>query len=128
MTSKTIYIGVVLVVALAAVGVYLYMGTQNQPPATNSQSMVIVAKDVKFNVTNPTFNVKVGTVKITVKNMDTMPHTFIIREISSAATALLTPGQSQTITVNFTAAGDFNYYCSIHPGQMDGVIRVTATP
>lgn len=125
MTSKTIYIGVVLVVALAAVGVYWYMGTQNQPPATNSQSMVIVAKDVKFNVTNPTFNLKVGTVSITVKNMDTMPHNFIIREIPSAATGLLTPGQSQTITVNFTTAGDFNYYCGVHPGQMEGVIRVT---
>lgn len=124
MTSKTIYIGVVLVVALAAVGVYWYMGTQNQPPASN-QKLVVVAKDVKFNVTNPTFNLKVGTVSITVKNMDTMPHNFIIREIPSAATGLLTPGQSQTINVNFTTAGDFNYYCSIHPGQMEGVIRVT---
>jgi len=72
-TSKTIYIGVVLVVALAAVSVYWYMGTQNQPPTTNSQSIVIIAKDVKFNVTNPTFNVKVGTVKITVKKWTPCP-------------------------------------------------------
>jgi plastocyanin len=127
MTNKTVYIGVAFVVVIAAALVtYYWMNMQatSNPPAS-TQHITIIAKDIKFNVTNPNITVKVGSVQITIINQDTVPHTFLIKEIPSAQTDILNPGQSQTITVDFTTTGTYNYYCSVHPGQMDGTIQVT---
>jgi plastocyanin len=130
MANKTIYIGVAVVVVIAAaLGTYYWMNLMAAPastptPPASTQHITIVAKDIKFNATNPTITVKVGSVQITVINQDTAPHNFLIKEIPSASTGLLNPGQSQTITVNFATTGTYNYYCAVHPGQMDGIIKV----
>jgi plastocyanin len=93
-----------------------------------SQSIVIIAKDIKFNASNPTITVYTGTVSIKVINDDVAPHNFIIKEIPSAATNILNPSQNQTIIVNLPTAGSYHYYCSVHPGLMDGVLTVINRP
>jgi plastocyanin len=127
MANRTVYIGVAIVVVIAAsLGLYYWRSMQAVSlPSTSTQQITIIAKDVKFNVTNPTIGVKVGSVKITIINQDTFPHNFLIKEIPSAITGIINPGQSQTITVNFTSTGTYNYSCAVHPGQMDGKIQVT---
>ncbi len=129
MANKMVYIGVAAVIVIvAAIGTYYWMSmqTSSTPPLPATQHVTLVAKDIKFNSTNPTITVTVGSVGITVINQDTVPHNFLIREISTASTGLLSPGQSQTITVNFTSTGTYHYYCAVHPGLMDGTIQVVS--
>ena len=129
MVSWTFYVAVASVFLIGtAIGVYDWMNLQVQPipnQSVASQHITLIAKDVKFNATNPTLTVKVGSVQITVINQDTLPHDFLIREIPSAATGIINPGQNRSITVAFATTGTYHYYCAIHAGQMDGLIQVT---
>jgi plastocyanin len=129
-TNRVVYIGVTIVVAIASIiGTNYWINLQKSsttPPPPPTQFITIVAKETKFNVTNPQITVTTGSVGITIINQDTVPHNFLIKEIPSVSTNILNPGQSQTITVNFTSTGTYHYYCSIHPGLMDGTIQVIA--
>ena len=90
-----IYIGVAAVIVIAAaLGTYYWinMQTSSTPPPPATQHITLVAKNIKFNATNPTITVTVGSVAITIINQDTVPHNFLIREISSASTG--TPCQA----------------------------------
>ncbi len=120
---------VAAVVVVAGVSIFLIMGTPPaEPPpkeTVKERSITLIADDIKFNVTNPTINVKVGeTVKITVINRDQVPHNFVIEGVAGGATDLLTTEKSQTITVTFQKAGTYKYVCTIHPALMDGSIIV----
>ncbi|MCL4437057.1 MAG: cupredoxin domain-containing protein [Thaumarchaeota archaeon] len=90
--------------------------------ATTATTITLTAENIKFNGTNPTITVKANTqVTITVNNKDSMPHNFIIQGVTGGSTNLLSPGQSGQVTVTLPP-GTYKYYCSVHPGQMDGQI------
>ena len=137
MQKQVFYAIIVVVIIIAAASVYaLYFmppstttttSTTTSTTTTTTPSIVInlIAENIKFNTTNPTINVKVGqTVNFVIINKDTVSHEFTIKDIPGAATNILSPGQQQTITVTFNTAGTYGYYCSVHPGLMDGQIVV----
>lgn len=134
MASRSTYLAVLaVIIIIAVVGVYIIMTMSPGTTTTTSSStttsgvkkITMIAKDIKFNATNPTINVNKGdTVQFTVINQDTVSHDFMIKDIAGAATGILDPGKQQTITVTFNTAGTFGYYCSVHPGSMDGNIIV----
>jgi plastocyanin len=81
------------------------------------------AEDTIVSIDNFTFQpaqltVKVGTT-VTWKNHDDIPHTIVSAGKFRSKTLDTDDGFSFT----FTAAGDYKYFCSLHP-HMTGMIKV----
>ncbi len=80
-------------------------------------------EDAAVSIDNFTFSpaeltVKVGTT-VTWKNQDDIPHTVV--SAGKFKSKALDSDDSYSFT--FTAAGDYKYFCSLHP-HMTGMIKV----
>jgi plastocyanin len=71
-----------------------------------------------FTFTPPDLKVKVGDT-VTWTNHDDIPHTVV----SAGKFRSKTMDTDNTFTFTFTAAGDYKYFCSLHP-HMTGMIKV----
>jgi amicyanin len=71
-----------------------------------------------FTFTPPELKVKVGDT-VTWTNHDDIPHTVV----SAGKFRAKTMDTDDTFSFTFTAAGDYKYFCSLHP-HMTGMIKV----
>ena len=71
-----------------------------------------------FTFTPPELKLKVGDT-VTWTNHDDIPHTVV----SAGKFRSKTMDTDNTFTFTFTAAGDYKYFCSLHP-HMTGMIKV----
>ncbi|HVP22697.1 MAG TPA: cupredoxin domain-containing protein [Conexivisphaerales archaeon] len=120
---------VVLVGITAATYSTLFLVPPHAPSTvvTVSTTWELVAANIKYNSTNPTIYVPVGQkVTLTIVNNDGMAHTFDIDELN-IHTGTINPGESKTVTFTMTSASSYKYYCSIHPGLMDGQVTALAS-
>jgi plastocyanin len=97
------------------------------PMSKDTMTMGTMAMDTqKVTIQNFAFQPKDITVKagtsITWTNMDTAPHTATASD-GSFNTGNLTTGQSASVM--FTKAGDYAYFCAVHP-KMVAMVHVTA--
>jgi plastocyanin len=81
------------------------------------------AEDTKVTIDNFTFSpaeltVKVGTT-VTWTNHDDIPHAVV----SAGKFRSKTLDTDDSFSFTFTAAGDYKYFCSLHP-HMTGMIKV----
>ena len=81
------------------------------------------ADDTKVTIDNFTFTpaqltIKVGTT-VTWKNRDDIPHTIV----SAGKFRSKTLDTDDSFSFTFTAAGDYKYFCSLHP-HMTGMVKV----
>jgi plastocyanin len=81
------------------------------------------AEDTVITIDNFTFQplqltVKVGTT-VTWKNHDDIPHTVV----AAGKFRSKTLDTDDSFSFTFTAAGDYKYFCSLHP-HMTGMIKV----
>jgi plastocyanin len=81
------------------------------------------AEDTNVTIDNFTFQpaeltVKAGTT-VTWKNRDDIPHTVV----SAGKFRSKTLDTDDSFSFTFTAAGDYKYFCSLHP-HMTGMIKV----
>jgi plastocyanin len=81
------------------------------------------AEEITVNIDNFTFEpkdltVKVGTT-VTWTNRDDIPHTVV----SAGKFRSRTMDTDGTFSFTFTAAGEYNYFCSLHP-HMTGSVKV----
>jgi plastocyanin len=81
------------------------------------------AEDTNVTIDNFTFQpaqltVKAGTT-VTWKNHDDIPHTVV----SAGKFRSKTLDTDDSFTFTFTAAGEYKYFCSLHP-HMTGMIKV----
>jgi plastocyanin len=81
------------------------------------------AQQVNINIDNFTFapqelTLKVGD-SVTWTNHDDIPHTIV----SAGKFRSKTLDSDGTFSFTFTAAGDYKYFCSLHP-HMTGMIKV----
>jgi plastocyanin len=81
------------------------------------------AQEIKVTIDNFTFSpaelkVKVGDT-VTWTNHDDIPHTVV----SAGKFRSKTMDTDNTFTFTFTSAGDYKYFCSLHP-HMTGMITV----
>ena len=88
-----------------------------------SQITAVRCEDVAVTIDNFTFSpaaltVKVGTT-VTWKNQDDIPHTVV----SAGKFRSKTMDTDDTYSFTFTAAGDYKYFCSLHP-HMTGTVKV----
>ena|ERR1700753_3211885 len=81
------------------------------------------AEDHQVKIDNFTFNPAEVTVKVgdtvTWTNGDDIPHTVV----SAGKFRSKTMDTENSFTFTFTAAGDYKYFCSLHP-HMTGMIKV----
>jgi plastocyanin len=98
--------------------------SHNTTQLSKSEGILLLMKDNKFNVTNPDITVKVNQpLKITIANQDFRKHDFIIDELN-INTGFISSGQDFTTIIASDKIGSYRYYCSIHPGIMEGKIMV----
>jgi plastocyanin len=98
--------------------------SHNNTQLSKSEGILLVMKDNKFNVTNPDITVKINQpLKITIANQDFRKHDFIIDELN-INTGIISSGQDFTTIIASDKIGSYRYYCSIHPGIMEGKIIV----
>jgi amicyanin len=71
-----------------------------------------------FTFTPPELNLKVGDT-VTWTNHDDIPHTVV----SAGKFRSKAMDTDNTFSFTFTAAGDYKYFCSLHP-HMTGMIKV----
>lgn len=80
------------------------------------------ASEYKF--TPKVLNAKVGDrIRLTLTNAGRMPHDWRLDEFS-AATQILQPGQTETIEFVASAAGSFEFYCSVNTHRSMGMVGV----
>src|SRR3954454_5541821 len=81
------------------------------------------AEETAINIDNFTFEPKELTVKVgstvTWKNRDDIPHTIV----SAGKFRSKTLDTDDSFSFTFTAAGDYKYFCSLHP-HMTGMVKV----
>lgn len=111
-TSLTLAMLAILAATLAACG-------------TPTLKVNLVANDIEWNIT--TINAKVNQpIEITVTNAGALDHDLVIEELG--VDILLSPGDTEMVTVTVDHAGAIRYICSI-PGHeeagMVGEIVVT---
>lgn len=88
------------------------------------EGILLVAKDNLFNETNPTIYAKIDEpTKLTVVNKDFVRHDFVVDALN-INTAILSPEQDAVSAIASEKAGEFEYYCSLHPATMRGNIVV----
>ena len=95
----------------------------NVAGADEAKAATAATEDTKVMIDNFTFEpaqltVKVGTT-VTWTNRDDIPHTVV----SAGKFRSKTMDTDGTFTFTFTAAGDYKYFCSLHP-HMTGMIKV----
>ena len=114
----------------AAAGLLLLVAAFALPwgrPGAPVREVLLEARGVKFNGTNPTLTARVGErLRITVRNAEPgpVPHDLRLVGPGTVASRLLQPGEEVTLELLLTRPGRYAYACSLHPGMMDGVIEV----
>ena len=114
----------IIAISFITVGGLWGIGNLLNPPHPSSldsrQGILIVAKDNLFNETNPTIYAKIDDPnKLTIVNKDLVRHDFIVDELN-INTAILSPEQDFVTAIASEKAGEFEYYCSLHPTTMRG--------
>jgi plastocyanin len=98
--------------------------SQNNSQLSKSGGIILLMKDNKFNVTNPDIYVKINKpIKITIANQDFRKHDFVVDDLN-INTGFISSGQEFTTVIASDKIGSHRYYCSIHPGIMQGKIIV----
>ncbi len=120
---------IIAIIAISFIVVGSLWGIGNLISNNNNQlsekgGILLLMKDNKFNVTNPDITVKINQpLKITIANQDFRKHDFIIDELN-INTGFISSGQDFTTIIASDKIGSYRYYCSIHPGIMEGKIMV----
>ena len=99
--------------------------SQDNTQLSKNEGIIMLMKDNKFNVTNPDITVKINQpLKIIIVNQDFRKHDFIVDDLN-INTGFISSGKDFTTLIASDKVGSFRYYCSIHPGIMEGKIIVT---
>jgi plastocyanin len=131
--KKMIRTNIIAIIAISFITVGGLWGIGNlvnspQPSSLDSrEGILLVAKDNLFNETNPTIYARIDEPnKLTIVNKDLVRHDFIVDELN-INTAILSPEQDFVTAIASEKAGEFVYYCSLHPATMRGNIVVSKT-
>ena len=96
---------------------------------TRSESVVtvvVVAKDMKFNQTNPTIFIRPGTkIRMVLRNEDPGMRHDLVLEALGLETPIIKAGESAVLEFEVEDEGRFEYLCSLHPVMMKGILMVS---
>jgi uncharacterized cupredoxin-like copper-binding protein len=114
-----------LAVVGTAVAGFAFAGAVSPKAAADTTNISVTMMDNYFIV--PQKTAPVGTVVFTITNSGQTAHDF---QIAGKSTPLTQPGQTNTLTVNFTEPGDYPYLCSVGEHAihgMQGLFTVTGS-
>ena len=101
-----------------------FIASNNEISKSAIGGILLIAKDNLFNSTNPDIHATVGnSTRVTIINKDFVRHDFIVDKLH-ITTAYLSPDQDFTTAIASNVPGTFEYYCSLHPATMRGIIIV----
>lgn len=128
-TAK-VFIGVILILSIGIVftGALLLPGSSSNGPIPKTFVSILYGSQVPN--TAITFSPKIITVTIgtnnTVQwtNMDSAPHTVTSTPGDPTSFNSGAIGMNGTFIYTFTQPGVYNYYCTFHPGWMNGTVIV----
>ena len=123
--KKVMYLSVLIMIAAWGSG-FLWNFSTSGASALPPIDIVVIAKDMSFNGTNPSIVVRRGQViRITFKNEDqpSIFHDFVIPALG-LKTNILKPGESEILRFTADREGIFNYACTLHPRMMTGKFQV----
>ena len=86
--------------------------TSNAPVSVGNSTESVAIRDFAFTPGN--LQVPVGA-NVTWTNYDTAPHSATAKD-GSWDTGVFSKGESKTLT--FDKAGDYSYYCTVHPSMV----------
>jgi uncharacterized cupredoxin-like copper-binding protein len=117
----------VVTLGLAAVAVLAWAlpATAHKAAAKATIVTVTAGKPAEFKFKLSKMSVPHGAVTFKVTNTGALPHDF---KIGTKKTKLLSPGQSQTISVTLAKAGKFPFICTVSghaAAGMKGTLTVT---
>jgi len=118
MKWRTIAIGVVVTVALAAVATG---GALAAKPKLVTTKISVTAFEMGFKLSKTT--VPRGTVIFTVKNTGTVAHDFSFGS-KGGGTEMLDPGATATLKVKFLKPGNYTFICTVPGHQEAGMVGV----
>ena len=123
---------IAVLIPVAAVTTSLASGRAHPPVAASARGKTLSAHaaapatatgPVAVHISNFTFGPKIAAVKVgqtvTWTNRDDIPHTVVCAGKFRSKT-MDTDG---TFAFTFTAAGEYKYFCSLHP-HMTGIVKV----
>ncbi|MBN4073986.1 cupredoxin domain-containing protein [bacterium AH-315-E10] len=121
---KTNPLKIILGLVIVSVLIPLSMSNMKQPDPVIV--IEVIAKDMKFNQTNPTLYFKPGTrIRLILRNEDPgMLHDLVIESLG-IRTPVIKEGEQAIIEFQVTEEGQFNYICSLHPLMMKGIVWVS---
>lgn len=125
-TRRILALGAVLALGAAACGDTTADESQG-PDEPASSTATIVADDIAFDTTELDATVG-GPLTITLDNRDdAVAHNLHVEGAAGgdAKTDIEEGPTTQTLEVTFDEAGEFEYFCDVHPQQMRGTITVT---
>ncbi|MCZ6673723.1 MAG: cupredoxin domain-containing protein [Verrucomicrobia bacterium] len=99
------------------------LSNRSEPPV---RVIVLEARDLRFDGTNPTLHAKVNErLRIVVRNFDMgVTHAVSIPALDTG-NITIRAGQTGSIDVTFRQAGEYAYVCSHHMPSMQGKIIVS---
>lgn len=127
--SATVAAGVALGGTLLFLGWGRLLEAIGAPDRRPVREISLVARDSRFNATNPTIDVAPRErLRLVVKNEEAQTwHDLVIGGLDGQRTKILAPGESAALEITAPSSGILNYGCSVHPGFMDGRIIVKRT-
>ncbi len=108
-------LSVSILVALFALGSAGFVAGQSATKASTSTNTITIDN---FSFNAQTLTVPAGT-QVTWINRDDVPHKIVSTDKKISSPVLDTDGR---FSYTFTAAGTYEYYCSIHPTMVGKVI------
>jgi len=127
--NKLIGIIVLLIIVLGGMW-FLTKDSVKEVPLSDEETITATGEVKEFVVEGSNFKfspaemkVKAGdTVKVTLKNPDSMPHDFKIDEFNTATKIIAKGGADETIEFIANKRGTFEYYCSVGNHREKGMI------
>tara|TARA_B100000809_G_C14658832_1_gene358820 strand:- start:29 stop:466 length:438 start_codon:yes stop_codon:yes gene_type:complete len=121
---KTHLLKALIITAVFSALLPLLAGNLKRPEAV--VTVVVVAKDMKFNQTNPTIYIRPGTkIRLILRNEDPGMRHDLVLEALGLETPILKEGESAILEFVVEDEGLFEYICSLHPVLMRGILMVS---
>lgn len=125
-TRRILALGAVLALGASACG-DTDSSDSSESAEPSSNGVTLVADDIAFDVTS--LDATVGeALSITFDNRENgIAHNLHVEGTTGgdAKTDIEEGPTTQTLDVSFDEAGEFDYFCDVHPQQMRGTITVT---